>query len=147
MATTRSLPDHRSAHARGFTLLELMVVLLILALITSIAAPRVTKYLSQAKTQAAKIQVTALSAAVESFYLDTGRFPSTDEGLRVLMDAPTATASWRGPYLRQRESLIDPWGQAYLYKLPGRDAEFDVYTLAADRREGGSGDDADIGNW
>jgi general secretion pathway protein G len=124
-----------------------MVVLLILALIGSIAAPRVTKYLGQAKTQTAKIQVSALSAAVESFYLDNGRFPSTDEGLSALMDAPADLPTWKGPYLRQRESLVDPWGQAYRYKLPGRDAEFDVYTLAADRREGGSGDDADIGNW
>jgi general secretion pathway protein G len=124
-----------------------MVVLLILGLITSIAAPRVTKYLSQAKTQAAKIQVAALSAAVESYYLDTGRFPSADEGLRVLVEAPRNLGNWKGPYLRQRESLIDPWGQAYLYKLPGRSAEFDVYTLAADQREGGSDDDADIGNW
>jgi general secretion pathway protein G len=124
-----------------------MVVLLILGLITSIAAPRVTKYLSQAKTQAAKIQVAALSAAVESYYLDTGRFPSADEGLRVLVEAPRNLGNWKGPYIRQRESLIDPWGQAYLYKLPGRSAEFDVYTLAADQREGGSDDDADIGNW
>jgi general secretion pathway protein G len=124
-----------------------MVVLLILGLITSIAAPRVTKYLSQAKTQAAKIQVAALSAAVESYYLDTGRFPSADEGLRVLVEAPRNLGSWKGPYIRQRESLIDPWGQAYLYKLPGRSAEFDGYTLAADQREGGSDDDADIGNW
>lgn len=138
--TTRKRP-------RGFTLLELMVVLLILALLGTIAAPRVTKYLRKAKSQTAKIQVDALSAAVDSFHLDMGRFPSSEEGLKVLMDRPSDAASWDGPYLKRRDSLIDPWGHSYLYRIPGQHGEYDVYSLGSDNREGGEGDAADVGNW
>ena len=131
----------------GFTLLELMVVLLVLALLTTIAAPRVTKYLRKAKAQTAKIQVNALSAAVDSFHLDTGRFPSCDEGLKALMDRPSDSSNWDGPYLKQRDSLIDPWGHPYLYRIPGQHGEYDIYSLGSDNREGGEGDAADVGNW
>jgi general secretion pathway protein G len=133
--------------SRGFTLLELMVVLLILTLLATIAAPRVTQYLRKAKAQTAKIQVDALSAAVDSFHLDTGRFPTSDEGLKALMDRPADTATWDGPYLKKRESLIDPWGHPYLYRNPGQHGEYDVYSLGSDNREGGEGDAADVGNW
>jgi general secretion pathway protein G len=131
----------------GFTLLELMVVLLILALLGTIAAPQVTKYLRKAKSQTAKIQVDALSAAVDSFHLDVGRFPSNDEGLKVLVDRPSDSAKWDGPYIKKRDSLIDPWGHPYLYRFPGQHGEYDVYTLGSDNREGGEGDAADVGNW
>jgi len=131
----------------GFTLLELMVVLLILALLGTIAAPQVTRYLRKAKSQTAKIQVDALGAAVDSFHLDVGRFPSSDEGLKVLVDRPSDTAKWDGPYLKKRDSLIDPWGHPYLYRFPGQHGEYDIYTLGSDNREGGEGDAADVGNW
>ena len=132
---------------RGFTLLELMVVLLILALLATIAAPRVTKYLRKAKAQTAKIQVDALSAAVDSFHLDMGRFPGADEGLKALMDRPSDSANWDGPYLKRRDSLTDPWGHPYLYRIPGQHGEYDVYSFGSDNREGGEGDAADVGNW
>lgn len=148
MLTERShLEDKARKKRGGFTLLELMVVLLILALLGTIAAPRVTKYLRKAKAQTAKIQVDALGAAVDSFHLDMGRFPSSDEGLKVLMDRPSDAANWDGPYLKKRDSLTDPWGHAYLYRIPGQHGEFDVYTLGSDNREGGEGDAADVGNW
>jgi general secretion pathway protein G len=131
----------------GFTILELMVVLLILALLGTIAAPQVTKYLRKAKSQTAKVQVDALSAAVDSFHLDVGRFPSSDEGLKVLVDRPSDTTRWDGPYIKKRDSLIDPWGHPYLYRFPGQHGEYDVYTLGSDNREGGEGDAADVGNW
>jgi general secretion pathway protein G len=131
----------------GFTLLELMVVLLILALLASIAAPRVAKYLSKAKIETAKVQVEALGAAVDSFNLDNGRFPTESEGLLALVDRPDGLSSWDGPYVRKRGSLTDPWGKPYRYRLPGRASEFDVYTLGADEQEGGEGDSRDIGNW
>lgn len=125
-----------------------MVVLLILALIGTIAAPQVTKYLRKAKSQTAKIQVDALSAAVDSFHLDVGRFPTGDEGLKVLVDRPSDTTKWDGPYLKKRDSLIDPWGHPYLYRFPGQHGgEYDIYTLGSDNREGGEGDAADVGNW
>jgi general secretion pathway protein G len=136
----------RAGH-RGFTLLELMVVLLILGLLASIAAPRVAKHLRKAKTEAARIQVDALGAAVDSFNLDNGRFPSPDEGLDVLMSAPDGLATWDGPYIRKRDSLTDPWGKPYLYRYPGRNGDFDVYSLGSDQREGGEDDARDVGNW
>jgi general secretion pathway protein G len=135
------------ARPRGFTLLELMVVLLILGLLASIAAPRVSKYLRKAKTETAKIQVDALGAAVDSFNLDNGRFPTNDEGLKALMEAPAGLTSWDGPYLKKKDSLVDPWGKPYLYRLPGQNGDFDVYTLGSDQRDGGTGDGRDVGNW
>jgi len=145
--TDRRMTPWRSTRRTGFTLLELMVVLLILALLATIAAPRVTKYLQKAKSQTARIQVDALSAAVDAFHVDTGRFPTSTEGLNALMDPPEATPAWDGPYLKRRDSLLDPWGEAYHYVLPGKHSEFDLYTLGSDHREGGEGDARDIGNW
>jgi len=142
--TDRTQATHRT---RGFTLLELMVVLLILTLLATIAAPRVTHYLRKAKSQTAKVQVDALSAAVDSFHLDTGRFPSSQEGLKALVERPSDTSNWDGPYLKKRESLTDPWGNPYLYRVPGQHGEYDIFTLGSDGREGGEGDAADIGNW
>lgn len=132
---------------RGFTLLELMVVLLILALLASIAAPRVTKYLRKAKTDTAKVQVSALAAAVDSFHLDTGRLPSNEDGLKALVEKPSGLTAWDGPYVVKRSSLIDPWGEPYQYRMPGKEVEFDVYSLGGDQKEGGEGEAADIGNW
>ncbi|HEY7641626.1 MAG TPA: type II secretion system major pseudopilin GspG [Steroidobacteraceae bacterium] len=131
----------------GFTLVELMVVLVILAMLTAIAAPRVTKYLSKAKVQTAHIQVDALSAAVDAFVVDVGRAPSDAEGLKALLTAPSDIKTWDGPYTKKGASLIDPWGRPYLYRNPGRHGDFDVYTFGADNREGGEGDALDIGNW
>jgi general secretion pathway protein G len=131
----------------GFTLLELMVVLLILALLGSIAAPRVTKYLSKAKVDAARIQADALSAAVDAFLIDMGRLPSTEEGLKGLLEAPAGAQEWAGPYIQKQSSLVDPWGRPYLFRAPGQKREFDVYTLGSDGKEGGDGDAKDIGNW
>jgi general secretion pathway protein G len=130
---------------RGFTLLELMVVLLILALLSTIAAPRVIKYVTKAKTQSAKIQVEALAAAVEAFHLDVGRYPTTEEGLGALVDAPADAIGWDGPYVKKRESLIDPWQRTYRYRLPGQHGDFNVFSLGADDREGGEGDSTDVG--
>jgi len=130
---------------QGFTLLELMVVLLILAMLATIAAPRVIKYVTKAKTQSAKIQVDALGAAVDAFHLDVGRFPTTEEGLQALVDKPTDAECWDGPYLKKRESLIDPWRHAYRYRRPGRHGDFDVFSLGADDQEGGEGDSSDVG--
>jgi general secretion pathway protein G len=136
-----------SAARRGFTLLELMVVLVILALLTSIAAPRVAKYLRKAKLETARIQVDALGAAVDAFHLDTGRFPTPEEGLRVLVERPASATEWEGPYLRKRESLTDPWGHAYGYRVPGKGIDYEIYSFGADGQAGGEGDARDITNW
>ena len=131
----------------GFTLMELMVVILILAMLTTIAAPRVTKYLRKAKSETAKVQVEALSGAVDAFHLDLGRFPTSSEGLKALLAAPTDAKGWDGPYIKKRESLTDPWGHSYIYRYPGQHSEYDIVSLGADAKEGGEGDDQDIGNW
>lgn len=132
-------------NSRGFTLLELMVVLLILALIASIAAPQVTKHLRKAKVETAKIQVDALGAAVDSFNLDMGRFPTTEESLKALVEKPSGLDAWDGPYIKKKESLIDPWGEPYQYRHPGTGKEYDIYSLGSDKKDGGEGDAGDVG--
>ena len=132
-------------YRRGFTLLELMVVLLILALLASIAAPQVTKHLRKAKVETAKIQVEALGAAVDSFNIDTGRFPTTEESLKALVEKPAGLDSWDGPYIKKKDSLIDPWGEPYHYQHPGSGREYDIYSLGSDKKEGGEGDAGDVG--
>jgi general secretion pathway protein G len=129
---------------RGFTLLELIVVLLILAMLATIATPRITRYLSRAKAQSARIQVDALAAAVDAFHLDVGRFPTQQEGLAALVTRPADAAGWDGPYLKKRESLIDPWRHPYRYRQPGRQGEYEVLCLGSDDREGGDGDASDV---
>lgn len=131
----------------GFTLLELMVVLMILALLASIVSPRVTHYLMRAKVETAKLQVNALGHAVEEFHLDTGGFPTSAEGLKVLIVAPPNTLSWDGPYVEKQENLTDPWGHPYLYRYPGQHGSFDVYTLGPDPKPGSAANAQEIGNW
>ena len=125
---------------------RLMVVLVILALLSSIVAPRVTHYLGRAKVQTAKLQVNALSQAVDEYHLDTGQFPTDAEGLKALIDAPPNVSSWDGPYVKKQESLIDPWGHPYSYRYPGQHGSFDVYTPGSDPKPGNT-NAQEIGNW
>jgi general secretion pathway protein G len=148
MATPAPSPRQPTLRLRppGFTLLELMVVLIVLGLLASIAAPQVMKQLGKAKHQTAKVQVEALSASVDFFFVDVGRYPTQEEGLKALVDR-IQSDRWDGPYLKKRESLTDPWGAPYQYRIPGKTRKYDIFTLGADQREGGQGDDADVGNW
>lgn len=132
---------------RGFTLLELMVVLLILALLASIAAPQVLKHLGKAKGQTAQIQMDALSAGIDYYKIDVGRFPGQEVGLKALVTKPDQETGWDGPYIKKAASLIDPWGKPYLYRIPGQHGAYDIYTFGADGAEGGEGEDRDLGNW
>ena len=130
----------------GFTLLELLVVLGIIALLATVAAPQVLRYLGTARTETAKAQLSALSTAVELYALDNGGYPPPQVGLASLMQAPTGATRWRGPYLKKAEGLVDPWGRPYQYRVPGRNGPFEVFTLGRDNAPGGAGEDQDVAN-
>lgn len=131
----------------GFTLIELLVVLMILGLLAGLVGPRVLKYLGSAKTDTAKMQIAELSAGLDLFYLEVGRYPTTEEGLAALVAEPSGVDGWRGPYLRKTTLPLDPWGQSYSYEFPGENAEYDLYSLGADRTTGGEGENADVVSW
>ncbi len=131
----------------GFTLVELLVVLIILGLIAAFAAPQVIKFVGGAKTDSARLQVERLSGVLDLYRLQVGRYPSGDEGLDSLMEQPADTPNWDGPYLKKAGSLIDPWGRPYLYRFPGEHGDYDLYTLGADGQEAGEGENQDLTSW
>jgi general secretion pathway protein G len=133
----------RNAEA-GFTLLELLVVLGILALIAAIGYPQVLRYMGAARTETAKAQLSALTTSLELYALDNGGFPSQQAGLNALVQAPPGAKRWRGPYLKKAEGLVDPWGAPYQYRIPGRATPFELVTLGRDNAPGGDGEDQDI---
>lgn len=132
---------------RGFTLLELLVVLVVLGMLFAIMTPQVMNMLSGAKSDTVGLQIETLGTALHYYKLDAGTYPSTEQGLAVLWQRPKDATNWRGPYIRKKQHLLDPWGREYLYKYPGRKGPFDLYSLGADGKEGGNGEDADVGNW
>ncbi|MBB5693063.1 type II secretion system major pseudopilin GspG [Muricoccus pecuniae] len=135
------------ARERGFTLVELLVVLVILGLLAAVAAPQAMRYLGGAKHDAAKLQIQGLMTAVDLYRLDVGRYPSREEGLGALMQAPVGAPRWNGPYLRKADQLMDPWGRPYRYRAPGEHGPYDLFTLGADDRPGGAGEDTDVTSW
>ncbi len=128
----------------GFTLVELLVVLVILSLILGLVGPRVLSYLSDARSKSAGLQIESLSSALDLFYLDTGRYPTTAEGLEALVARVPNADRWNGPYLNQASVPLDPWGNAYEYRSPGDNGPYDIVSLGADGRKGGTGDAADV---
>lgn len=139
--------DCASRHAKGFTLLELLVVLVILGLLAAIATPQVMKYLGQAKTDTALLQVENLGVTLDLYKLDNGDYPTEQQGLEALLKQPPNAPNWNGPYTRKDQSLVDPWGTKYFYKFPGEHGEFDLYSLGSDHKVGGSGEKKDVSNW
>jgi general secretion pathway protein G len=129
---------------QGFTLVEMLVVITIIGLIMGLIGPRVLNYLGESKVKAAKIQLQSFSSALDLFYLDAGRFPSTSEGLTALVQRTPAVAAWNGPYLRGGNVPNDPWNHPYLYRAPGERGPYDIMSYGSDGQEGGSGLAADI---
>ena len=131
----------------GMTLMELLVVLLILSVIAAFAVPRVLNYVGGAKADGAAIQIERLDGILELYQFDTGRVPTTQEGLLALLSAPDGVSGWNGPYLKKESALSDPWGAPYRYSAPGKHGAYDLYSLGADGQVGGEGDAADVTNW
>ena len=128
----------------GFTLLELLVVIVIIGLLAAYVGPKYFAQLGKSEVTIAKAQIEAFEKSLDTYRLDVGRYPTTDEGLAALLVAPaTAGAKWNGPYLKKSVPL-DPWGHAYQYKAPGAKSEFEITSLGRDGQAGGTGEDADI---
>jgi len=136
---------------RAFTLIEILVVIVIIAILASLVAPQIFRYVDDAKTGAAKSQVETLALALNAYRLDNGVYPSSQQGLEALRTLPTSgeiPKHWRGPYLA-RQVPVDPWERPYIYVSPGHTnlTTFDLYTLGRDGKIGGTGDDADVTSW
>jgi general secretion pathway protein G len=139
--------EHRKRRESGFTLLELLVVLAIMGMLAAIIAPTVIRYLGTSRTQTAHVQIQNVMAALELFRLDVGRYPTPQEGLEALVTAPPTAQNWNGPYLKKDTAIKDPWGEPYIYHIPGQHGEVDVFTLGSDKQPGGTGEAQDVGSW
>lgn len=136
----------RQNRSRGFTLLELLVVLVILGLLAGYVAPKYFAQVGKSEVKTAKAQIVALENALDQYRIDTSRYPSTEQGLAALNTKPADESRWDGPYLKKTVPN-DPWGKPYLYRVPGEHGEIDLYSLGRDGAPGGTGNDADITNW
>ena len=143
MKRARSI--HRT-RATGFTLLELLVVMVILGLLAGFVAPRYFAQVGKSETKVARSQVQAIEKALEIYRLETGQLPSSEQGLDALLTRPQNEPAWNGPYLRKAVPR-DPWGRPYLFKSPGEHDEYDLYSLGKDGRPGGDGQNTDVTSW
>lgn len=134
------------APLRGFTLLELLVVMVIIGLLAGYVAPRYFSQVGKSEVKVARAQIDAFEKALEAYRLDVGRYPTTELGLEALMKQPPGLSKWAGPYLKKAVPP-DPWGKPYLYKHPGEHGDYDILSYGRDSKPGGEGEDADIGNW
>jgi general secretion pathway protein G len=133
-------------HSRGFTLLELLVVMVIIGLLAAYVGPKYFSQIGKSEVKTARAQIVGLEKALQQYRLDVGRFPTTEEGLQALRAKPSSVAKWDGPYL-EKALPADPWGRPYGYVSPGQHGDFDLLSSGRDGRPGGEGLDADITNW
>jgi general secretion pathway protein G len=131
-----SLEQGHETGELGFTLVEMLVVITIIGLIMGLIGPRVLNYLNESKVKAAKIQIQSFSSALDLFYLDAGRFPSSAEGLAVLVQRTPGIAAWNGPYLKGGTVPNDPWNHPYVYCSPGEYGPYDIVSYGSDGQEG-----------
>ena len=140
--------NHRRASAQaGFTLIELLVVLVILGLLAALAGPRIIGYLGGAKSDTTKLQIANLKSSLDLYRLDTGGYPSSQQGLEVLLKNPGNVRGWKGPYIDSPNVPQDPWNNPYVYRSPGEHGPYDLYSLGADKAPGGTGENADVTSW
>ena len=140
----RARQTRRSKSIKGFTLVELLVVLAILGMLAALVGPQVLNQLGGAKSKSAAIQIRDFEQALELYKLDVGRFPRSGEGLEALVRQPSGARGWNGPYLKKDDVPEDPWGNPYEYRVSGSSVE--ITSLGSDGRQGGSGEDADVSN-
>ncbi len=131
---------------RGFTLLELLVVMVIIGLLAGYVGPKYFAQIGKSEVKAAKAQIDALGKSLDQYRLDVGHYPSSEQGLAALFTKPSNEAKWEGPYL-QKDVPNDPWGKPYMYRHPGEHGEYDLLSLGKDSQAGGAGETADITNW
>lgn len=134
----------RKEGSAGYTLMELLVVLGIIALLVALVAPQVLRYLGDARSGTAKAQIKNIESALELYYLDTGTYPNAQIGLTALVTPPADDLNWKGPYMKQETGLVDPWKKPYIYSNPGKTAVYEVMSFGRDGQPGGIGEDADI---
>jgi general secretion pathway protein G len=146
--TSRSIGREKARHGeRGFTLVELLVVIIILGLLASLVGPRLFGRVGQSKQATAKAQIELLGAALDQYRLDVGSYPPASGGLTALVQNPNVP-NWSGPYLKKNAVPLDPWGKAYQYKCcPGDHGDYDLWSYGADGAPGGEGENADVTSW
>lgn len=132
---------------QGFTLLELLVVLGIIAMLAGLVGPQVMKHMGESKIKAAKVQIEDLAQTLDMYKLDVGSYPTSEQGLNALIENPGDVQRWNGPYLRKSKVPLDPWNNEYKYTSPGEHGKFDIVSLGADGKDGGDGEDKDLNSW
>ena len=136
----------RRSQEKGFTLFEILVVVIIIGLLAALVGPRLFGKVSTARQKAAKAQIELFGTALDTFRLDVGKYPTTEEGLKALREKPSGAEGWQGPYL-PKEIPVDPWNRPYLYRSPGEHWDYDLISFGLDGAEGGGGENTDIVSW